>query len=97
RSFLPILKNQTAANRTWIFTETFNTPATADDGKTIRNLDYHLLRFDNGNEEFYNQTIDIEENNNLLLNTSAMTATDIYNYHFLCDSISALTGLTGCR
>ncbi len=97
KTFLPIIKNQTTSNRSWIFAETFNTPVTADDGKTIRNEDYHLLRFDNGNEEFYNQTLDIEENNNLLLNTAAMTATDISNYHFLCDSISVLTGVSGCQ
>lgn len=97
KSFLPIIKNQTTSNRSWIFTEQFNTPARADDGKTIRNEDYHLLRFDNGNEEFYNQTLDIEENNNLLINVSAMTATDISNYHFLCDSISFLTGFSGCQ
>ncbi|MES2619436.1 MAG: sulfatase-like hydrolase/transferase [Bacteroidota bacterium] len=96
RTFLPTIKNETSTNRTWIFTETFNTPATTDDGKTIRNDNYHLLRFDNGNEEFYNQTIDVEENNNLLLNTSSMTSTDIANYHFLCDSLSTLTGTTGC-
>ncbi len=97
KSFLPIIKNQTATNRSWIFTETFNTPVGADDGKTIRNEDYHLLRFDNGIEEFYNQTIDNEENNNLLLDISGMTETDIINYHFLCDSISALTGVFGCQ
>ncbi len=96
KSFLPIIKNQTTINRTWVFSETFNTPATVDDGKTIRNQDYHLLRFDNGNEEFYNQTLDVEENNNLLLNTSTMTSTDIFNYHFLCDSISVLTNAVGC-
>jgi len=96
RTFLPIIKNQVTTNRTWIFAETFNTPVTADDGKTIRNQDYHLLRFDNGNEEFYNQTLDVEENNNLLLNTLAMTSIDISNYHFLCDSISVLTGVSGC-
>jgi arylsulfatase A-like enzyme len=96
KSFLPIIKNQASINRTWIFSETFNTPATVYDGKTIRNQDYHLLRFDNGNEEFYNQTLDVEENNNLLLNSSTMTPTDILNYHFLCDSISALTGIAGC-
>lgn len=96
KSFLHILKNQVSINRTWIFSETFNTPATVDDGKTIRNQDYHLLRFDNGNEEFYNQTLDVEENNNLLLNPSTMSSSDIFNYYFLCDSISALTNISGC-
>jgi len=97
KSFLSTIKNQTAINRTWIFSETFNTPAKVDDGKTIRNQDYHLLRFDNGIEEFYNQTLDVEEKNNLLLNTSAMTSTDLLNYQILCDSIATLTGVTGCK
>jgi arylsulfatase A-like enzyme len=95
RSFLPILKNQTSINRTWIFTEQFSSPAVASDGKTIRNQDYHLLRYDNGTEEFYNQTIDKEENNNLLV--GAMTTTDMSNYHFLCDSIISLTGSGTCK
>ncbi len=97
KSILPIIKNQGSNNRTWIFSETFNTPVTVEDGKTIRNQDYQLLRFDNGLEEFYNQTIDVEENNNLLTNIAAMSATDISNYHLLCDSISALTAITGCQ
>lgn len=97
KSFLPIIKNQVTTNRSWIFTETFNTPATSDDGKTIRNHDYHLLRFDNGTEEFYNQTLDNEESNNLLSDMSGMTETDIENYHFLCDTISTLTGFFGCQ
>ncbi len=96
KSFLSILKDQPATTRSWIFAETFNSPSTANDGKTIRNQDYHLLRFDNGAEEFYNQSTDPEETANLLLNASAMTANDISNYHVLCDSISALTGIAGC-
>ena len=96
KSFLPIIKNQSGNDRTWIFTEQFNNPGIAADGKTIRNQDYHLLRFVNGNVEFYNQTLDAEENNNLLTNTSTMTAIDISNYHFLCDSITALTGVGTC-
>lgn len=96
RSFLPVLKNQSTGNRSWLFSETFNTPTTSDDGKTIRNQDYHLLRFDNGKEEFYNQTLDAEETNDLLLNKSAMTTADISNYRFLCDSMATLTGVSGC-
>ncbi|NOT36615.1 MAG: sulfatase-like hydrolase/transferase [Saprospiraceae bacterium] len=90
RSFLPILKNQAGTIRSWIFSEQFSSTADPSDGKTIRNQDYHLLRFDNGKEEFYNQTIDPEENNNLLI--GSMNSTDIANYNFLCDSISLLTG-----
>ncbi|MBK9284775.1 MAG: sulfatase-like hydrolase/transferase [Sphingobacteriaceae bacterium] len=95
RSFLPIIKNQGSNNRTWIFSEKFTAPTVPTDGKTIRNQDYHLLRFNNGTEELYNQTLDTQENNNLLLGT--MTATDIYNYHFLCDSLNALIGSGTCQ
>jgi len=94
RSLLSVLKDQ-PGTRTWIFSEQFHSPAGVADGKTIRNQDYHLLRFDNGNEAFYNQSADPEENTNLLLN--AMTATEISNYHFLCDSLTALTGTGTCK
>lgn len=95
KSFLPILKNQTTSVRTWIFSEQFQSPSVVADGKTIRNSDYHLLRFDNGTEEFYNQALDKEENNNLL--TGSMFATDIANYHFLCDTITSLIGGGSCK
>ncbi len=95
RSFLPLLKNQTYKGRTWIFTEQFASPAAASDGKTIRNESYHLLRFDTGKEEFYNQTSDPEENNNLLLNT--LSTTELTNYRLLCDSLKSLTGLGNCQ
>lgn len=96
KSFLPILKNQNNPIRTWIFSEQFSLPTAAvADGKTIRNQDYHLLRFDNGKEEFYNQTLDKEENNDLLL--GSMSTIDIYNYHFLCDSLTALVGGGNCQ
>lgn len=95
RSFLSDIKNEKILSRNWIFSEQFNDPAIANDGKTIRNQDYHLLKFDNGTEEFYNQTIDKEENTNLLLGT--MTTTDWSNYELLCDSIVALTGKGTCK
>jgi hypothetical protein len=65
------------------------------DGKTIRNHDYHLIRFDNKPEEFYNLTIDSFENTNLL--QTNMSANDISNYHFLCDSLTALVGAGTCQ
>lgn len=96
RSFLPIIKNQTTQERTWIFTEAFKTNPSAMDGKTIRNENYQLIRFDAGQEEFYNVSLDAPEVNNLLLNISTMTNLDWDNYVFLCDSLGALTGTTGC-
>jgi arylsulfatase B len=96
KSFLPEIKNQYGV-RSWIFTEQFEDTSTADDGKTIRNDDYHLIRLDNGTDEFYNQTLDSEENNNLLLNTAAMTSFDIMHYNFLCDTLSGLMGIASCQ
>jgi arylsulfatase B len=95
KSFVPILKNQGSNNRTWIFSEQFNLPPIPEDGKTIRNADFHLIRKEDGTEEFYNQTLDPEENVNLLL--GIMNATEINNYNFLCDTISALSGIAGCH
>ena len=95
RSFLPILNGEKILIRNWIFSEQFMTPSDDKDGKTIRNQDYHLLRFDNGTEEFYNQSIDKEESNNLLKST--MYSTDWSNYKQLCDTFTALTGKGSCQ
>ena len=48
-----------------------------------------------GAEEFYNLALDPNETTNLL--NGNLTATDISNYHFLCDSITALTGVGTCK
>lgn len=96
RSFVPILMQKTNAVRSVVFSETFNSPSTQKDGKTIRNQHYHLLRFDSGAEEFYNQTLDPFEANNLLNNMQIMTETDFDNYHSLCDSLSEITNFIAC-
>ncbi len=96
KSLLPILKGQTVSTRTWIFAETFNNPTTSSDGKTIRNKEYHLLRFDNGNQEFYKISSDPEETNNLLANAGNMSVTDKSNYLTLCDTLAQLTGISTC-
>lgn len=95
KSLMPILKNQSASVRTWIFSEQFNVPTIANDGKTIRNIDYHLIRFDNGTEEFYNQTVDVEEVNDLL--KGVLSDIEKQNYQFLCDSLTKLLGTGTCR
>ncbi len=94
RSLVPYIKDQTATPRGYIFSEQFGVSATKD-GKSIRNADYHLLRFDAQAEEFYHIAVDPTETNNLLL-TSNMTATDIANYHALCDSLNSLLGTGSC-
>lgn len=95
RSFLPIVNGEKILIRNWIFAEQFNTPADAKDGKTIRNQDYHLLRLDNGTDEFYNQTLDKEESNNLLKTT--MSSADWTNYKSLCDSLTTLVSKGSCQ
>lgn len=92
RTLLPVIKNQGQPIRGYQFSEQFGTSATLD-GKSIRNLDYHLLRFDSTNtQEFYKIRTDTFETTNLLLSVSTMTAADIANYHLLCDSINILLG-----
>ena len=96
KSILPIIKNQQTNIRTWNFTEQFSNPIVDTvDGKSIRNQDYHLIRFANGTEKFFNQTMDVNEDNDLI--TGAITQTDIDNYTFLCDSLNALIGTGICK
>lgn len=94
RSLLPVIKNTGTYSRSWIFTQKFTTPADTNDGRTIRNTNYHLMRLDDGSEEFYNQTTDPFETVNLL--NGQMTSADISNYHQLCDTLYALTGGSAC-
>ena len=92
KSLMPILLNQATTVRPWAFTEVFKIPTVSGDGKTLRNADYKLLKFDNGTEKFYNLNLNpIETNaNNLLLGT--MSATDITNYNYLCSEMATLVG-----
>lgn len=95
RTLLPEIQNTGAPGRDWIFSEQFNIIPTAVDGKTIRNTDYHLIRFDSGAEEFYNLITDPMEQNNLL--TAPLNSTEQSNYNFLCNELSNLTGVQGCN
>ena len=95
KSLQPILKNTTDSIRSWSFCELFKLTTDSADGKAIRNRDYKLIRLNYGAEEFYNLALDPNETTNLL--NGNLTATDISNYHFLCDSITALTGVGTCK
>lgn len=92
KSILPILKDQITFIKPWSFTEIFKTIPDANDGKTIRNLEYKLIRFDDGREEFYNLLIDPYELNNLL--DSDLTSIASANYLNLCQELTTLLG--GC-
>lgn len=93
KSILPIIKNQTDSIRPWAFTELFKVTHDSLEGKTIRNKEYKLIRFDNGIEEFYNLLTDSYELNNLL--AGSMTATQTTNYLYLCQQMSTLLGQCG--
>ena len=78
-SMVPYLQNIEGANqRDWIFSERFAPNAPASDGKTIRDAQFKLLRFDNGTAEFYDLTQDPFENNDLLETTLAGVAEESY-------------------
>ena len=94
-SLLPILKNNSTAVRDWIFTEIFDPTPTPDDGKAIRDLEYKLLRFDDGHEEFYKIAADPEELNNLLLQLPLSNEAQNH-YNFLCNALSNLVGTSAC-
>lgn len=96
RTLMPVIKNQAQTIRAYQFSEQFGTSGTRD-GKSIRNANYHLIRFDSTQtEEFYKISTDTFETTDLLLSTSTMTSTDISNYHALCDSLSSLVGGISC-
>jgi len=90
KSLLPIIKNQSTTVRPWAFAEIFKTTTDSSDGKTMKNSNYKLIRFDNGRERFYNLAIDPSELNNLLNTT--MTSTDNTNYAYLCNQMLNLVG-----
>ena len=92
KSIVPILKNKNVAIRPWAFSENFKLIPDESDAKAIRNLDYKIIKFDNGKEEFYHLATDPGELNNLL--TGNMNAEAITNYQYLCASLSSLLGST---
>lgn len=92
KSILPILKNKNVAIRPWAFSENFKLIPDESDAKAIRNLDYKIIKFDNGKEEFYHLATDPGELNNLLIGN--MNADAITNYQYLCASLSSLLGST---
>jgi hypothetical protein len=95
KRILPVLKNQATAVRPWAFTEIFKATPDADDGKTMRNLDFKLLRFDDGHEEFYHLSVDPGESNNLLMGT--LNTEELSNYQYLCSEMTTLvSGISFC-
>ncbi len=90
KSLLPILKQQSTTVRPWAFSEIFKLTTDSSDGKAMRNVDYKLIKFDYGQEEFYRLATDSLEANNLLNGT--LSSTDIVNYNYLCNEMTTLIG-----
>lgn len=91
KSILPIILNQSTSIRPWSFTEIFTNIPAAANGKAIRNIEYKLLNFDDGHQEFYHLANDSLELNNLL--TVTLSTTDIVNYNYLCNELTNLIGI----
>ena len=95
KSIVPILTNQNSSIRDWAFTELFTPTPTVKDGKTMRNSDYQLIRFDNGTQEFYNLVNDPLQQTNLL--SQNLNATELSNYNYLCNEMTNLVGTPFCQ
>ncbi len=79
-SLLPYLKNPLQSNiRPWVFAEMFDFDKDAD-GKAIRDQQYKLIRFDKGQEELYNLTLDPFETRNLFAKSLDLQARMHYRY-----------------
>ena len=93
KSIVQIIKNLADSIRPWTFTEIFKLTTDSSDGKAMRNINYKLIRFDYGKEEFYKLSTDPLESNDLLLST--LNNVDLGNYNYLCSEMNALLSLTG--
>jgi len=88
KSIMPIVLNKSNEIRSWIFTEIFKTPSTPRDAKAIRNLEYKLIKFDNGSINFFNLITDPTEDINLLVRE--LTSNEKKNYDYLCNEMEKL-------
>jgi len=90
RSILPIMIDQGTEIRPWSFCEIFKLTTDSADGKAMRNMDYKLIRFDHGTEEFYDLANDPQESINLLDGT--LDPGQLTNYNYLCTEMTVLVG-----
>ncbi len=95
KSLFPIIKNQSDSIRPWAFSEIFKLTTDSADGKSIRDLQYKLIRFDYGVEEFYDLMADPLENKNLL--SGKLNAIEVDRYNYLCNEMSKLVGGFTCK
>jgi arylsulfatase A-like enzyme len=78
KSFASLLSVSTETERKYVYSEVLNSTPNRS-GFAIRNHQYKLIRFDNGNERFYDLNSDAFEANNLLtgnLNSQEQSAYD---------------------
>ncbi len=90
KSIMPILKDQSTQIRPWSFCEIFKLTTDSADGKAMRNIDYKLIKFDYGAEEFYDLKNDPNESKNLL--KGLLNPTEVNNYFYLCNEMNTLIG-----
>lgn len=96
KSLLPILKNSASEVRPWSYTEVFDiSPNASVNSRAIRNNKYKLIYFDSlQTKEFYNLSIDLNENVNLL--TDTLNEEECANFNYLCNEMSVLLGRNIC-
>lgn len=90
KSILPIIKNQSNSIRSWSFSEIFKLTTDSSDGKSMQTLNYKLIRFDYGKEEFYCLKSDPQESLNLL--TQNLDTSQYNAYVYLCNQMTSLLG-----
>ena len=94
KSLLPILINDTTDVREWIFTEQFKVTSSPSAGKAIKTKTHKLIKFDTGNSEFYDLTLDPNEQNDLVGQT--LTTIQTQQFNFLCNELNALLNQSAC-
>ena len=92
-SMMPYLTDSTHSSpRSWIFAEIFTEGGDSDDGKTIRNDQYKLIRYDTGDLEFYDLEADQYQDTDLLTSGSPMSSDEEQAYCGLFADLRALLG-----
>ncbi len=90
KNFIEILKNNSNTHRNFLYSELFGNDR--DNGITVKNMDYHLILFENGTEEFYYLPSDTYEKTNLL--DFELSEEQQTNYIFLKEKINSINNLT---
>ena len=80
KSILPALTNNSSLTR-WVYAEKFGTNTAAATGRTLRNSQFKLVRFDSGSEKLYDLLSDPYEGTNLL--NGVLSDVQLANYYAL--------------